>query len=78
MATTYFTTSGPRKGPYLWRDARGATVTVLESRHNRAPIGVAIPVGVAAGGAAAWRLVVRGEDLGGRWIVVAGEFWPER
>jgi len=80
MATTetatYFTTSGPRRGPYLWRDAWGSVVTVLESRDNRAPIGVAMPAGIGDGGVATWRLIVRGEDLGGRWIVVAGEFWP--
>jgi hypothetical protein len=74
---TYFTTSGPKKGPYLWRDAWGSVVTVSESRDNRAPIGVAIPVGVAAGGVATWRLIVHGSDVPGRWIVVAGEFWPE-
>ena len=75
--TTYFTTSGPTKGPFLWRDAWGTSVVVLESRHNRTPVGLATPVGVAAGGAATWRLIVRGEAVGGRWIVVAGEFWPE-
>jgi hypothetical protein len=79
MATTtaYFTTAGPKKGPYLWREAWGSAVTVLGSRQDRVPIGVAIPVGVASGGVATWRLIVRGEDVGGRWIVVAGEFWPE-
>jgi hypothetical protein len=50
---------------------------VLESRHNRVPIGLATPVGIAAGGVATWRLIIRGEDVGGRWIAVAGEFWPE-
>jgi hypothetical protein len=38
---------------------------------------LATPVGVGEGGVATWRLIVRGEDVGRRWIVVAGEFWPE-
>ena len=75
--TSYFTASGPKTAPYLWRDAWGTSVLVLESRLNRVPIGLATPDGVGQGGAATWRLIVRGEDLGGRWIVVAGEFWPE-
>jgi len=82
MATTktatFFTSSGSRKGPHLWRDAWGTSVVVLESRHNRTPIGVATPVGVGAGGVATWRLIVHGTDVPGRWIVVAGEFWPEK
>jgi hypothetical protein len=75
--TTYYTGSGPRRGPFLWRDAWGTSVVVLQSRDDRVPIGLATPIGVGAGGVATWRLVVRGSDVPGRWIVVGGEFWPE-
>jgi len=37
---------------------------------------IILPVGVAAGGVATWRLIVHGTDVPGRWIVVAGEFRP--
>jgi hypothetical protein len=77
MTTTYFTASGPKTGPYLWRDAWGAAIGVLASRDNRIPIGMALPVGIGAGGVATWRLIVHGTDVPGRWIVIAGEFWPE-
>jgi hypothetical protein len=80
MATTetatYFTTSGPKKGPYLWWDAWGTSVVVVQSRENPIPIGLATPAGIGDGGVATWRLIVRGADVPGRWIVVAGEFWP--
>jgi hypothetical protein len=55
----------------------GTSVGVLEARDGRIPIGVATPVGIAAGGVATWRLIVHGADVPGRWIVVGGEFWPE-
>jgi hypothetical protein len=75
MATIYFTASGPKHGPFLWRDAWGVAVGVLGARDGRIPIGVATPVGCGAGGVATWRLIVRGQDVDGLWIVVGREFW---
>jgi hypothetical protein len=40
------------------------------------PIGMACCMGWDRDGLAEWRLVVEGDDVPGRWIIVDREFWP--
>ena len=73
---TYFTNIGPKNGPFLWRDARGAAIGVLEAPDNHSPIGMALPFGWTKDGVARWRLSVRGAQVPGLFIVVDRQFRP--
>src|SRR4051812_34722572 len=71
--TTYFTSSGPKRGPWLYRDAKlSGAIGVLQVRDNRMPIGMALGLRWTDEGIALWELTVRGVKLPGRWIVVDG------
>jgi hypothetical protein len=52
------------------------SIGVLEAPDKPMPIGMASPVGRTEGGLAVWRLVIRGADVPGRWILVDREFRP--
>jgi hypothetical protein len=73
----YFANVGPKSGPILWRDGHG-TIDVLLASGDRSAIGRAEPVGQTEGGIALWVLIVRGEVLPGRWLVLGREFRPLR
>jgi hypothetical protein len=71
----YFTTSGPKFGPILWRD-RSRAIEVFKGTDDRRPIGMALEIGQTEGGVALWKLTVQGDEVPGRWIVVGREFRP--
>jgi hypothetical protein len=74
----FYATSGPRSGPFLWRDTLGASIGVLGARDKTSPIGMAAPVARDEAGVALWKLTVRGVVVPGRWVVVARRFHPAR
>jgi hypothetical protein len=76
QSTMYFTVIGPRRGPFLWAQATGATIIVLEAPDRPWPIGTALPVGSDDAGVARWRLTVNGAEVPGLWVVVDREFRP--
>jgi hypothetical protein len=59
----------------MFRDAPN-TLGILEEPNDPAPIGTALYAGRDVGGLATWRLLVRGVELAGLWIVVDREFRP--
>jgi hypothetical protein len=69
----YHAAAGPMSGPILWRD-RQIAVGGLESPGDHTTIGVAIEAGWDGDGRSLWRLIVRGEELTSRWVVVDREF----
>jgi hypothetical protein len=71
----YFADSGPKSGPILYRHGHGA-IGVPEARDVHTPIGMALEAGWGEGGVALWKLIVRGVEVPGRWIVVGREFRP--
>jgi hypothetical protein len=71
----YLTNVGPDRGPVLSGTVPGA-IGVLAALDQPMPIGMALCVGVDAGGRALWTLTVDGDDLPGRWVVVDREFTP--
>jgi hypothetical protein len=73
----YSTNKGPKKGPYLYRNAPAA-IDVLALPGGRTPIGMARPVGPDGAGLAVWRLTVHGAELPGLWTVIDREFRPVR
>jgi hypothetical protein len=75
--TVHFPNTGPESGPILWRDGH-RPIDVLEHRGDGTPIGTANPVGRTEGGIAIWEIVIRGEGVPGRWIVLGREFRPKR
>jgi hypothetical protein len=49
-------------------------IGVLESPDKPMPIGMAFGVGRTDNGLALWQLVVHGEDVPGRWVIVNRKF----
>jgi hypothetical protein len=72
---SYFTNSGPRSGPFLWRDDCKA-IDVLEHSHDRQPVGTARPVGRTEGGIAIWEITIPGKVVPERWVILGREFVP--
>ena len=74
----YYSTIGPKRGPYLARGARGAVIRVLRSPDPRTPIGMAFSAGHDGDDTPElWRLSLDdGTELPGRWVVVDREFRP--
>jgi hypothetical protein len=73
----YYTNAGPRSGPILWWEHHD-TIDVLRAYDDYAPIGMAMKVGRTEGGIAIWDLIIRGEVVPGRWIVLGREFLLKR
>jgi hypothetical protein len=71
----YYADAGPALGLVMYGETR-ATIGVLEAPGDASPVGLACCAGWDAGGLAVWRLVVRGAELRGRWIIVDREFRP--
>jgi len=71
----YFTNCGPERGPVRYHELPGA-IGVLEAPDRHMPIGMAFEVGRTADGLAVWRLVIDGDDIPGRWVIVDREFRP--
>jgi hypothetical protein len=63
------TAAGPdRSGQYPF------AIGVLESPHKPMPIEMAFGVGRTESGLKLWQVVVHGEDIPGRWVIVNREF----
>jgi hypothetical protein len=73
---SYYSDTGPKSGPILWRDHYGA-IGVLEARDADIPIGLALGCGFGWDGVALWKLTVHGVEVPGRWLVHSREFIPE-
>jgi hypothetical protein len=73
----FFTNSGPRSGPILWRDD-GAAIDVLRGTGDLAPVGTARSAGRTEGGLARWEIFLGYAAVPGRWIVLGREFLPRR
>jgi hypothetical protein len=73
----FFTHTGPRSGPILWRDDHAA-IDVVRNPDDFAPIGTARPAGRTESGIAIWEIVIGHMALPGRWIVLGREFMPRR
>jgi hypothetical protein len=73
----FFTSTGPRSGPFLRRDDRLA-IDVLRSPDDFAPIGTARLAGCTDGGIAIWEISLADAKVPGRWIVLGREFLPKR
>jgi hypothetical protein len=73
----YLTNAGPKSGPILWRDDYEA-IDVLVAPDDYRPVGTATPVGSTEGGIAIWDIIVRGEVVPGRWIVLGRTFLLKR
>jgi hypothetical protein len=77
----YFTTSGPKRGPILWRDHYDA-IGVYEfpstdTEHVSMPIGMALGDRWDYQRRQLYRLTLKkGGDLPGVWLVVDREFVP--
>jgi hypothetical protein len=71
----YYASAGPVLGLAMFGDTSHA-IRVLESPDNPVSVGIASCVGFDAAGVAIWRLVIRGAELIGRWIVIDREFRP--
>ncbi len=71
----YYASAGPTIGFLMFGAVRNP-VNVLEAPDDSVPVGTARCDGLDAAGVAVWRLVVRGAELRGRWIVMDREFRP--
>ena len=71
----YFSELGPRSGPLLRKHVRGRVIDVRSSGRDR--IGTALPCGWDDEGAQFWKLVIHGDRLPGRFVVIDREFRPE-
>jgi hypothetical protein len=71
----YYASAGPALGLLMFGIVLNA-INVLEAPNDSVPVGTATCDGLDAAGVAVWRLVVRGAELRGRWIVVDREFRP--
>jgi hypothetical protein len=69
----YNTNVGPVQGPALDRHVP-PTIDVLKAPGNAQPIGTALCVGVGAQGIAIWGLIVQGDEVPGRWVLIDREF----
>ena len=68
----YFTNVGG-KGPV--RDGEYPfAIGVLEARDEGMPIGIAYPAGRTGDGLELWRLIVRGVEVEGRWVIIDRQF----
>ena len=75
----YFTTAGPKAGPFRYRDATHVIGVELDPSKNRMPDGMAFPVGWIPddrGPIATFRLTIGKKDLPGRWVCLGREFLP--
>ena len=69
---SYFTNvsdKGPVRGGQY-----GFSIGVLSSPDDNLPIGMAHPAGRTADGFALWRLIVRGVEVEGRWVIIDCQF----
>jgi hypothetical protein len=73
---TYFASSGPECGPFLYRDAGNSPVGIVETPEGARPIGKALATSWAPDGAALWKLTVRGATLPGRFVLRDRRFTP--
>jgi hypothetical protein len=73
----YFASAGPAIG-FLMFGAVRHEISVLEAPEDLMSVGTAICCGLDAAGVALWRLIIRGAELRGRWIVLDREFIPEQ
>jgi hypothetical protein len=73
----YFTNAGPERGPVRYHHLPSA-IGVLAAPDRHMPIGMAFEIGRTADGLAVWRLVIDGDDIQGRWVIVDREFRPAR
>ena len=73
----FFTNTGPRSAPFLWREACAA-IDVLRSPDDLAPIGTARLAGCTASGIAIWEIIVGRAAIPGRRVVLGREFIPRR
>ncbi len=71
----YYASAGPALGLLMFGAVR-STISVLEAPGDAVPVGTAICVSLDTAGVAVWRLMIRGAELPGRWIVVDREFRP--
>jgi hypothetical protein len=71
----YFSELGPRSGLLLRKHVRGRVIDVRSSGRDR--IGTALPCGWDGEGAQFWKLVIHGDMLPGRFVVIDREFRPE-
>jgi hypothetical protein len=72
----YYTNTGPKSGPFLYRDTMGAAIGVMDAPNKLMPIGAAIPTGANNQGVALWRVFIGNVEQHGLWIVVDREFRP--
>jgi hypothetical protein len=73
----YFANIGPLTGPVKYRDTRVAgSIGVLESPTNHMPIGQADCKTWDENGLAVWQILIRGQPIKGRWVIVDREFKP--
>ena len=66
---TYCTNAGPKRGPFLDRDAQDWAISVLECPGADRPVGRAWPTSWAHDGAALWKLIIGGSVLPGRFVI---------
>jgi hypothetical protein len=66
---TYCTDYGPRRGPFLYRDAQHLTINVREWPGGDSSVGRAMPTSWAPDGAALWKLIIDGSELPGRFVI---------
>ena len=71
---TYCTNEGPKRGPFLYRDAQDSTISVLEWPGADRPVGRAVPTSWAQDGAALWKLIIGGCVLPGRFVICDRRF----
>ena len=73
----YFSDAGPKSGPFLRQDVKGKVIGVMGSPYRGAAVGRALPCGWDHRGAQFWKLVIHGDMLPGRFVVIDREFRPE-
>jgi hypothetical protein len=73
----YYAGAGPALGLLMFGIVRNE-ISVLESPDDLKSVGTALCCGLDAAGVALWRLMIRGAELHGKWIVVDREFRPAR
>jgi hypothetical protein len=71
----YYANVGPVKGPVKYRSVP-SSIGVLEAPDNHMPIGQAMCLAWDAQGLAVWELIVGGQPLEGRWVIIDREFKP--
>jgi hypothetical protein len=64
-------------GP-IRREQVPGSIGVLEAPDKPMPIGEASCVSLTTNGLALWRLVVHGQEVAGRWVIVDRQFIPAK